>query len=64
MPYSEAQEKVLRARAHGWDPPGDAPFSGVSESKAASLLKHDSRKSRKMTAREAAELLASMKDQR
>jgi hypothetical protein len=32
MPWSEKQMKVIRAKAHGWNPPGkDKPFAGVSE---------------------------------
>lgn len=33
MPYTEKQKKVIRAKEHGWDPPGDEPFEGVSHSK-------------------------------
>lgn len=61
MPFTPKQMKAIRARAHGWDPGGDAPFANVSVEKAKQMQSEGIRppkRKRKHTAREAAEALA------
>jgi hypothetical protein len=29
--------RAIRAKAHGWNPPGDEPFSNVSQSKLVTM---------------------------
>lgn len=43
MPWTMKQKKVIRAKEHGWDPPGDEPFEGVSKAKLSKMEKEPTR---------------------
>lgn len=44
IPWSPKQEKVLKAKAHGWKPKGGGPFESVSEEKAEEMSKEGVKK--------------------
>jgi hypothetical protein len=56
MPWSEAQMRAIRAKEHGWDPPGKQPFEGVSKRKLKKMSHEGIRT--KPTARDAAQALS------
>jgi hypothetical protein len=58
MPWTPKQMKVIRAKAHGWNPPGSEPFEGVSKRK---LKKMQREGTKRPTARDAA---MALKDRR
>jgi len=64
MPWTPKQMKVIRAKKHGWNPPGEEPFEGVSEDKLGEMEKEPMRppiKSKGMKAKHAAMALGKRK---
>lgn len=37
MPWTEKQMRVIRAKKHGWNPPGKEPFEGVPKKKLGEM---------------------------
>lgn len=60
MPWTPAQMKAIRARKHGWNPPGKQPFENVSHEKLGEMEHEGIRPSKKKKKRRAS-LKAQMK---
>ncbi len=44
MPWSPAQMRAIRAKEHGWNPPGEQPFENVGHAKLKKMAHEGIRK--------------------